>query len=88
MLEVSRKQTVKTRKNHECYGCIGMIDKGEMSVYVRGKEDDRHVNFHLHADCHIKAVKRNLFAEGIKKGCLVNKVAPEVYYVANTAYPF
>lgn len=89
MLEVSSKQTVKTRKKHECYGCIETIDKGDAAVHVRGKEDGRYVSFHLHVQCHIKACKRKLFDEGFNKGQL--KAAESVigdFSIDGTSCPF
>lgn len=88
MLEVLKKRMVKTRKEHKCYGCCDEIATGEQAIYVRGKEDDKHVNFHLHVDCHIKAMKRDFFAEGFEKGCLANKEVLEDFTIENTAYPF
>lgn len=70
MLEVTRKQTVKTRKKHECYGCVETIDKGVAAIHVRGKEDSRYVTFHLHVQCHIVAMKQKLFSEGFTKGTI------------------
>ncbi|MFF5993695.1 hypothetical protein AAGS61_02920 [Lysinibacillus sp. KU-BSD001] len=70
MLEILNKRMVTTRKEHECYGCTGIIKKGEKSVYVRGKEDYQRVNFHLHPNCHVKVVKQKLFIEGFIKGAV------------------
>lgn len=89
MLEVTKKQTVKTRKKHECYGCLENIDKGTAAVHVRGKEDGRYVSFYLHVQCHITAMKRKLFVEGLTKGRL--KTAESVidkYDVDDTSCPF
>ena len=89
MFEVSRKQTVKTRKKHECYGCIEMIDKGDATVYVRGKEDNIHVNFHLHVKCHVVAVKQKLFVEGFTKGAVMQvRQENNDYSVEEALYPF
>lgn len=89
MFEVSKKQTVKTRKEHECYGCEKTIDKGGAAVYVRGKEDDKHVNFHLHVQCHIMAMKQKLFAEGFTKGAVNKNIKiKEDFNVDDAAYPF
>jgi len=89
MLEVSNKRTVTTRKEHECYGCAEKIGKGETSIYVRGKEDDQHINFHLHPNCHIVAMKQNLYQEGFPKGAIKHeKQTTEDFSVANTTYPF
>lgn len=70
MLEVTKKQAVKTRKKHECHGCCEIIDKGVAAIHVRGKEDGRHVHFHLHVQCHIMAMKQKLFNVGFPKGAI------------------
>lgn len=89
MLEVSSKRTVTTRKEHECYGCAEKIGKGETSIYVRGKEDDQYINFHLHPDCHVAAMKQNLYQEGFHKGAIKHKEqTTEDFSVANTTFPF
>ena len=90
MLEVSRKQTVKTRRKHECFGCIEMIDKGDAAVYVSGKEDGKHVNFHLHVKCHVIAMKQKLFVEGLIKGELQSATVIQNNFnnIADTSYPF
>lgn len=88
MLEVLKKRMVKTRKEHKCYGCCDEINTGEKAIHVRGKEDDKHVNFHLHIECHVKARKQNMFVEGFKKGCLANKEEFSEFTVTNTSYPF
>ena len=76
-------------KEHECYGCAEKIDKGEKSIYVRGKEDDQHVNFHLHPGCHVLAMKQNLYQEGFAKGALELPVNKEDYIsVTKTSLPF
>lgn len=88
MFEVSKKSTVKTRKQHECFGCCEIISKGEAAVYVRGKEDENHFHFHLHVNCHIKAMKRKLFAEGFTRGAIKQTQQNNDFSVAETSYPF
>lgn len=89
MLEVSKKKVVKTRKKHECYGCLEIIDKGEAAVHVRGKEDDQSVYFHLHINCHVVAIKQKLFAEGFTKGAVKQaKKENNDYSVDDTLCPF
>lgn len=88
MLEVTKKRTVKTRKKHECFGCCEIIDKGAAAVHVRGKEDGRHVQFHLHVECHIAAAKMKLFSEGFKRGAVKPTTTQTDYSVAETTYPF
>lgn len=87
MLEVTKKQTVKTRKKHECYGCLEVIDKGAAAVHVSGKEDGHFRSLHLHVHCHITIMKRGLFAEGLKKGVL-KQLQSEDYSIDITNYPF
>lgn len=87
MLEVSKKQAVKTRKEHECYGCCEIIDKGASAIHVRGKEDGRYRSLHLHVHCHITIMKRGLLAEGLKKGAL-KQLQDKDYSIDNTNYPF
>lgn len=78
MLEVTKKQPIKTRKKHECFGCCQIIDKGAAAVHVRGKEDGRHVQIHLHVQCHITAMKRKLFSEGFTRGA-INQLSENNY---------
>ncbi|MEK4425149.1 hypothetical protein [Solibacillus sp. FSL K6-1523] len=78
MLEVTKKNIVKTRKAHECYGCCKIIDKGAAAVNVRGKEDEQYIQFHLHVQCHILIMKQKLFNENFSKGA-VNKIRNNNY---------
>lgn len=74
MLEISKKKMVKTRKEHECYGCCELIVKGETAVRLNGKEDNEHFNIYLHANCHIISVKQKLYAEDFSKGAVKQKL--------------
>lgn len=88
MLEVSRKRIVKTRRKHECFGCLETIDKGDAAVHVRGKEDGKHVNFHLHVKCHTTVMKQKLFIEGLTRGAVKELNHKESYEIADASYPF
>ncbi|MEG0260673.1 MAG: hypothetical protein RR595_09805 [Lysinibacillus sp.] len=89
MFEISKKQTVKTRKAHECYGCCNVINKGDAAIYVRGKEDDKHVNFHMHAHCHILATKQKLYEEGFAKGAVkILQQESNDFSTMEAEYPF
>jgi len=67
MLENIKKKMVKTRKEHECFACLGVIEKNENAVYVTAKQDEKHTRFHLHQDCNI-AINKNQLA--ISRGCI------------------
>lgn len=89
MLEVTKKQAVKTRKVHECFACCEAIEKGEAAVSVRGKEDDERVSFHLHTECHQKVCKLKLFETGLETGALKNlEAVPDVKPAADVEFPF
>lgn len=87
MLEVTKKRTIKTRKKHECYGCIETIDKGAAAVHVSGKEDGHYRSLHLHVHCHIAIMKKKLFDKGLTKGAL-NQKQNEDYSIDKSACPF
>ncbi|KGR88416.1 hypothetical protein [Lysinibacillus odysseyi] len=89
MLELTKKRKVTTRRNHECFGCGAAIEKGTQAIYVTGKEDGAHVNFHLHVDCHLKACKQKLYEQGFEKGSLnALDVSLQNFSVANVELPF
>lgn len=88
MLEVSKKQTVKTRKKHECYGCLEVIEKGVAAVNVRGKEDGHYRSFYLHVHCHVVAMKSKLFIHGFTRGAVKDVQEKESFDIAKTSYPF
>lgn len=69
MLEITSKKMVKTRKEHECFGCGELIPKGEKAVSATAKEDDRHKRFHLHTKCN-QAIVRNKII--VYKNCVVD----------------
>ncbi|MEY2363227.1 hypothetical protein R6U76_19855 [Lysinibacillus capsici] len=69
MLEVRKKRMVITRKTHECYGCLEEIEKGKSVIYVSAKEDDKHIQFHLHEECNKVIVKDQWFSgSGLYRG--------------------
>ena len=74
MLENIKKKMVKTRKEHECFACLELIEKSIDAVYVTAKQDEKHTRFHLHQDCNI-AINKNQLA--ISHGCIKNMPAIE-----------
>ncbi|MED3800205.1 hypothetical protein P4604_22840 [Lysinibacillus capsici] len=74
MLENIKKKMVKTRKEHECFACLGVIKKSENAVYVTAKQDEKHTRFHLHQDCNIAINKNQLV---ISHGCIKNMPVTE-----------
>lgn len=88
MLEVSKKQAVKTRREHECYGCCEIIEKGAAAIHVRGKEDGRYRSLHLHIHCHVTAMKNDLFVHGFTRGAIKDVQQKESFGIAKTSYPF
>ena len=87
MLEVSKKQAIKTRKEHDCYGCCETIKKASAAIHVRGKEDGHYRSLHLHVHCHITIMKRGLLNEGLKKGVL-KQPQGEDYNIYKSDCPF
>lgn len=67
MLEITKRKMVTTRKEHECFGCAEVINKGEDAVSVMAKEDDRHARFHLHLACNQLIVKHKV---DVHTGCI------------------
>ncbi len=67
MLEVNKRKMVKTRKEHECFGCLEVIKKSTDAVYVTAKQDEQHKHFHLHPECNIKINTNQLV---IYHGCI------------------
>lgn len=67
MLENIKKKMVRTRKEHECFACLEVIEKSTDAVYVTAKQDEQHIRFHLHVDCNIKINKNQL---AISRGCI------------------
>lgn len=62
---------VTTRKDHTCFGCEKEIEKGKSAVYVTAKEDEQHIQFHLHEECNKMIAKDQWFAgSGLYKGCI------------------
>lgn len=88
MKEVSKKMLVKTRKIHECYGCLKNIEKGEVAVCVTGKEDDQRFSFHIHVACNKIAHKERMFEKGFEKGELNQLSEGNDYSIAKTEVPF
>lgn len=71
MLEIRKKRMVITRKMHECYGCLEKIEKGKNAVSVSAKEDEQHIQFHLHEECNKVIVKDRWFSgSGLYRGCI------------------
>lgn len=58
---------VKTRKEHECFACLEIIEKSTNAIYVTAKQDEQHTRFHLHGDCNITIGKNQL---AISRGCI------------------
>lgn len=67
MLDITGRKMVTTRKEHECFGCLRIVDKGEMAVCITAKQDERHLRFHLHLDCNKNIAKRKIDME---RGCV------------------
>lgn len=71
MIEIKTKRLVKTRKEHECYGCIQLIQKGENAIAVKAQEDNKHIGFHLHEECNKVIVKDKWYSgSGLYYGCI------------------
>lgn len=71
MIDIRTKRMVKTRKEHLCFGCTEIIEKGKNAVAVAAKEDDQRKNFHLHEDCNKTIAKDNWFSgSGLYYGCI------------------
>ncbi|MGR6906174.1 hypothetical protein [Lysinibacillus sp. BSL11] len=71
MIEVRGKRVVITRKVHPCFGCENEIGKGKQAVYVKAKEDEQHINFHLHEECNMIIAKDKWFSgSGLYRGCI------------------
>lgn len=67
MLEFTKKKMVITRKEHVCYQCHDIIEKGGQAVAATVKEDDRHKRIHFHFDCSVEQARAmrvaNVFGE-------------------------
>ena len=74
MLENIKKKMVKTRKEHECFACLKVIEKSSNAVYITAKQDEQHIRFHLHVDCNIKINKNQL---AISRACIKDMPAIE-----------
>ncbi|UPW82743.1 hypothetical protein [Lysinibacillus sp. Ag94] len=71
MIDIRTKRMVKTRKEHTCFGCTETIEKGKSAVSCNAKQDDQHMNFHLHEECNKTIVKDNWFSgSGLYYGCI------------------
>ncbi|KOY81559.1 hypothetical protein I6G82_08445 [Lysinibacillus macroides] len=81
MLEITEKRLITTRKTHECYGCMGAINKGETVVFIIAKQDEQPIRFHLHQECNIKLAKNKNALDGIYYGCL-NDLQPTPQWLA------
>lgn len=67
MLEFTKKKMVITRKEHICYQCQDIIEKGGQAVAATVKEDDCHKRLHFHFECsakHARAMRSgNMFGD-------------------------
>ncbi|MEY9975281.1 hypothetical protein [Lysinibacillus sp. RC79] len=71
MIDIRTKRLVKTRKEHTCFGCTKIIDKGKSAVACTAKQDDQRMNFHLHEECNKTIIKDNWFSgSGLYYGCI------------------
>ncbi|WP_034757726.1 hypothetical protein [Rossellomorea vietnamensis] len=70
-MEFGKRRQVKTRKVHECIGCLKEIGKGSAAVYHTGKTDEEFYKYHLHMECHQFMVKHKEYLDkGVWKGCV------------------
>ncbi|MEK5069788.1 hypothetical protein [Sporosarcina sp. FSL K6-1508] len=67
MLDITKRKMVTTRKEHECFGCLKTVDKGEVAVCITAKQDEQHMRFHLHLECNKTIAKRKIEME---RGCV------------------
>ena len=67
MLDITKRRIVTTRKEHECFGCLKVLDKGESAVCITAKEDEKHRRFHLHLECNKIIAKRKI---DLQHGCI------------------
>lgn len=71
MIDIRKKRMVKTRKEHTCFGCTETINKGKSAVACNAKQDDQHMNFHLHEECNKMIAKDKWFSgSGLYYGCI------------------
>lgn len=60
MLEISNKKAIITRKEHTCYLCNTVIEKGAPAVAASAQEDDKRCRLHFHIECsarHARAIR-------------------------------
>lgn len=67
MLDITGRKMVTTRKEHECFGCLKTISKGESVVCITAKQDDKHKRLHLHLECNKVIARRKIDME---RGCI------------------
>jgi len=71
MIDIRTKRMVKTRKEHTCFGCTEIIEKGKNAVACTAKQDEQRMNFHLHEECNKTIVKDNWYSgSGLYYGCI------------------
>lgn len=73
-----RTEVNKTRKEHECLGCLQMITTGSQAIKHQGQNEEEIYSYYLHIECHEFLVKHNEFLEeGVWDGC-VNEIKSEI----------
>ncbi|MEK5038928.1 hypothetical protein [Sporosarcina sp. FSL K6-3457] len=68
MLDISKKRIVTTRKEHECFACLGSIGKGDSVISITAKQDEQHASFHLHLECNKLVAKQKI---DLQHGCII-----------------
>lgn len=73
---VGDEKVVKTRKRHQCHGCLDYIEVGEKAFYQSGHNGDCWYRLYMHTDCNDLVNKHIDFldpwGDGLRKGVLLD----------------
>lgn len=71
MSEFNNKKEVKTRKEHQCLGCLGKFPPGTQMVNNKGLFEDHFYNYYLCYPCEKFLNKHSdLFEDGLWDNCV------------------